>query len=219
MMQKIGSILKKQFVSGLLVTVPLIVTYFVLRFLFTALDGLLNPVVRSLLGYDIPGLGAVVTILIILLAGIITTNYIGARLYHWSDGFLGRTPLVRIVYTAAKQLVQSMIAPNARAFSEVAFVEYPRKGLFAIGFLSGDSSVSFNGGDMAVRPVFIPSTPTPFTGIVIFVPVEDIHKIDMGVEEAIKVLVSGGIVTPSAIAVTTHTLTREVANAPGELVG
>ncbi|MEZ5358005.1 MAG: DUF502 domain-containing protein [Candidatus Zixiibacteriota bacterium] len=219
MMQKISHILKKQFVSGLLVTVPIIVTYFVLRFLFKTLDGLLNPVVQKLLGYDIPGLGAVVTILGILLAGIITTNYIGARLYSWSDGFLGRTPLVRIVYTAAKQLVQSMIAPKVRAFSEVAFVEYPRKGMFAIGFLSGNSDIIVNNENREMRPVFIPSTPTPFTGLVVFVPVEDVHPVDMGVEAAIKVLVSGGIVAPERIRVTKSNQTREESHAPGELVG
>ncbi len=218
-MQKFRIILKKQFISGLLVTVPLIVTFFVLRFLFRTLDGLLNPVVKDLLGYDIPGLGAVVTLLGIVLAGVITTNYLGARLYSWGDGFLGKTPLVRIVYTAAKQLVQSMVAPKARAFSEVAFIEYPRKGMFALGFLSGKSDISVNSTSREMRPVFIPSTPTPFTGLVVFVPVEDVYPVDMGVEEAIKVLVSGGIVTPPEIKVETKTTIREETHAPGELIG
>ncbi|MCK5124872.1 MAG: DUF502 domain-containing protein [candidate division Zixibacteria bacterium] len=219
MMQKFGLVLKKQFISGLLVTVPLMVTYFILRFLFSALDGLLNPIMRDLFGYNIPGLGAVVTILLILLAGIVTTNYIGARIFKWSDGFLGRAPFVRIVYTAAKQLIQSMVAPKERAFSEVAFIEYPRKGMFAIGFLSGKCDITDDNQDRLMRPVFIPSTPTPFTGLVVFLPVEDVYPVDMGVEEAIKVLVSGGIVTPPKIIIERQSEKREVANASGEYIG
>ncbi|MCP4569657.1 MAG: DUF502 domain-containing protein [FCB group bacterium] len=212
---KISSTIKKQFISGLLVTVPLIVTYFVLRFLFDLLDGILNPVTEGLLGYDIPGLGAVVTILLILLAGIITTNYAGARLYHWSDRSLGRTPLVRVVYTAAKQLVQSMFTPSARAFSEVAFIEYPRKGIYAIGFLSGKSRIKKGDTVSEMRLVFIPSTPTPFTGLVIYVPLEDIYPVDLGVEEAVKLLVSGGIVAPPEIAIEGDSKKQEVSHAAG----
>lgn len=214
-MTKIGTIIKKHFVSGLLITVPLIVTYLILRFLFQALDGLLNPVMHDWFGYDIPGLGAAVTILLILLAGIFTTNYIGARLFHWGDKFLVRTPLVRIVYTAAKQLLQSLMAPSARAFSEVALIEYPRKGIYAIGFLSSTSRVTRDGESTPMRLVFIPSTPTPFTGLVVLVPHEDVFPIDLGVEEAVKLLVSGGIVTPPDIHVDKGVQTEGITDAPG----
>lgn len=213
--RKVVSIIKKQFVSGLLVTVPLIVTYFVLRFLFNLLDGILGPFTEGLLGYDIPGLGAVVTILLILLAGIVTTNYAGARLYHWSDRSLGRTPLVRVVYTAAKQLVQSMFTPTTRAFSEVALVEYPRKGIYAIGFLSGRSAIKKGEKSSTMRLVFIPSTPTPFTGLVIYVPEEDVYPVDIGVEAAVKLLVSGGIVAPPKISIKGECKRQEVLNAAG----
>jgi len=215
MMAKLHLIIKKHFISGLLVTVPIIVTYFVLRFLFTALDGILSPIVYDYLGYNIPGLGAVVTILLILLAGIVATNIIGARLFHWSDRIMGRTPLVRIVYSAAKQLIESMVAPSARAFSEVALIEYPRKGIYAIGFLSGRSTIKNTGVEENMRLVFVPSTPTPFTGLVVFLPESDIYPTDLGVEEAVKLLVSGGIVAPADISLT-HTAERhEVANETG----
>jgi uncharacterized membrane protein len=219
LLRKIIPVLKKQFLSGLLVVVPLIVTFFVLRFLFNALDGILNPLMRDTFGYDIPGLGAVVTILIILLAGIIATNYIGAKLFYWSDRFLVRTPLVRIVYTAAKQLMQSMIAPRARAFSEVAFIEYPRRGMFVIGLLAGESEIKTNDRGENMRLVFVPSTPTPFTGLVVFVPECDIHRTDMGVEEAMKILVSGGIVVPPEINMEDNPKIKEVVNASGEFIG
>lgn len=219
LLRKIIPVLKKQFLSGLLVVVPLIVTFFVLRFLFNALDGILNPLMRDTLGYDIPGLGAAVTILIILLAGIVATNYIGARLFYWSDRFLGRTPLVRIVYTAAKQLVQSMVAPRAKAFSEVSFIEYPRRGMFVVGLLAGKSEIKINNRGERMRLVFVPSTPTPFTGLVVFVPECDVHQTDMGVEEAMKILVSGGIVTPPEINMEDNHKIKEVVNASGEFIG
>lgn len=213
----IKTVIKRNFVSGLLVTVPLITTYFVLRVLFNALDGIFNPIVNDLLGYDIPGLGAVVTILLILLAGIVTTNYIGARIYEWGDRSLGRTPLVRIIYTAAKQLVQSLVTPSAKAFSEVALIEYPRKGVYIIGFLSGKSRLQDKENKYAesVRMVFIPSTPTPFTGLVIFVPEKDIYPIDMGLEEAVKIMVSGGIATPPVINMIKGRNCREATHATG----
>ncbi|MFH1701215.1 MAG: DUF502 domain-containing protein [Candidatus Zixiibacteriota bacterium] len=214
-LSKIIPLLKKRFLSGLLVVVPLIVTYFVLRFLFNALDGLLNPLMRDMLGYNIPGLGAVVTILIILLAGIIATNYIGAKLFYWSDRFLVRTPLVRIVYTAAKQLAQSMLSSRVRAFSEVALIEYPRRGMYVIGLLAGKSEIKTNNRGEEVRLVFVPSTPTPFTGLVVFVPEHDIHRTDMSVEEAMKILVSGGIVAPPEINMEDNPKIDEDLNASG----
>jgi len=193
---KVGHLLKRYFVSGLLVTVPVIITYFVLRFLFNALDSLLKPLVYDFLGYNIPGLGAVVTILLVLLVGILAANFVGARLFHLGDRVLVRMPVVRIVYSAAKQLVNSLLASGPRAFSEVVMIEYPRKGIYAIGFLAHYNRLRRDDVDSDLALVFIPSTPTPFSGMVVAVPVEDIHKLDIGVEEAIKILVSVGIAAP-----------------------
>jgi uncharacterized membrane protein len=218
-MAKFWAVIKRHFVSGLLVTVPLIVTFFVLRFLFVAFDGLLNPIMHDLLGYNIPGLGAVVTILLIVLTGIITTNFAGARIYHYSDRFLGRMPLVRIVYTAAKQLVDSIFVARERAFSEVVLVEYPRKGLFVVGFLSNKCRLRQGDSEEEMTLVFIPSTPTPVSGIVVLVPKEDVYPIDISIEEAVKILVSGGIATPELLSMKKTTLKDEVTNASGQPVG
>jgi len=196
---KIGNVIKRQFISGLLVAVPVIVTYFVLRFLFDTLDGLLSPVVERLLGHHIPGLGAVATIALILIAGIITRNFIGARLYLWGDTLLAGMPLVRSVYSAAKKLSESMLSPQNRAFSEVVLVEYPRTGLYAIGFLAHRSRVVEPAGEKRMAVVFVPTTPTPFTGTVLLVPEKDVYPVDMSVEEGIKLVVSGGIVSPDTV--------------------
>ncbi len=212
---KFASALRKHFVSGLLVTVPLIITYLVLRLLFDTIDGFLNPAVYKLLGYYIPGLGVLVTLLLVLLTGIVAANFIGVRLFQIGDRILARMPLVRIIYTAAKQLVHSLLAPSARAFSEVVLVEYPRKGLYAFGFLSHKARLRMDNADQDMALVFIPSTPTPFSGMVVLVPKSEVYPLAIGVEEAIKILVSGGVVAPELFNLKPLPQNSEVPDASG----
>jgi uncharacterized membrane protein len=193
-------IIKRQFLSGVLVVVPLILTYLVLRFLFETVDGILSPLIFKLLGYSIPGLGIIATVLIILLMGIVTRNLVGAKLYGYGDKMLTKTPLIRIIYSAAKQLIEAVSVPNIKTFKEVVMIEYPRQGLYAVGFAT--AKIKFQGGkdgDKKLVGVFIPSTPTPMTGIVVFVAEEDVICMDITVEEGIKLIVSGGIVSPQTI--------------------
>lgn len=193
-------IIKRQFLSGVLVVVPLILTYLVLRFLFETVDGILSPLIFKLLGYSIPGLGIIATVLIILLMGIVTRNLVGAKLYGYGDKMLTKTPLIRIIYSAAKQLIEAVSVPNIKTFKEVVMIEYPRQGLYAVGFAT--AKIQFQGGkdgDKKLVGVFIPSTPTPMTGIVVFIAEEDVICMDITVEEGIKLIVSGGIVSPQTI--------------------
>jgi uncharacterized membrane protein len=193
-------VLRRQFLSGVLVVVPLIITYVVLRFLFQTVDGILSPLFFKLLGYHIPGLGIIATILIILLAGFLTRNIIGATLYRYGDKILARTPVIRIIYLASKQLIEAISVPSVRTFKEVVMIEYPRKGVYAIGFAT--AKIKFVGGrdgEKKLIGVFIPATPTPMTGTVVFIAEEDVICLDMGVEEGLKLVVSGGIVSPSVI--------------------
>ena len=193
-------IIKRQFLSGVLVVVPLILTYLVLRFLFETVDGILSPLIFKLLGYSIPGLGIIATVLIILLMGIVTRNLVGAKLYGYGDKMLTKTPLIRIIYSAAKQLIEAVSVPNIKTFKEVVMIEYPRHGLYAVGFAT--AKIKFQGGkngDKKLVGVFIPSTPTPMTGIVVFIAEEDVICMDITVEEGIKLIVSGGIVSPQTI--------------------
>jgi uncharacterized membrane protein len=122
---------------------------------------------------------------------------------------------VRIIYTAAKQLVDSMLAPKERAFSEVVLVEYPRKGVYAVGFLSSRVRLGEDRPDNDMVMVFIPSTPTPISGMVVMVPIADVHRVDISVEEAIKILVSGGITAPKLMKWKNAKLNNEVANETG----
>ncbi len=196
----VRDIIKRQFLSGVLVVVPLILTYLVLRFLFETVDGILSPLIFKLLGYSIPGLGIIATVLIILLMGVITRNLVGAKLYGYGDKMLTKTPLIRIIYSAAKQLIEAVSVPNIKTFKEVVMIEYPRRGLYAVGFAT--AKIKFQGGkegDRRLVGVFIPSTPTPMTGTVVFIAEEDVMCMDITVEEGIKLIVSGGIVSPQTI--------------------
>ncbi len=196
LLHKIINILKRHFLSGVIVVVPFILTYIVIRFLFDTIDGLLQPLIFHLLGYSVPGLGLVTTVLLIILAGIFTRNIIGAKLYRLGDYFLERMPIIRPVYSAAKQLLEALTKPSMNSFKEVVLVEYPRKGSYTISFLSNKFEIESKGEFVSV---FVPSTPTPISGMVIVVPKDDVIILDMTVEEGIKFLVSGGVASPSLI--------------------
>jgi uncharacterized membrane protein len=197
----IKDIIRRQFLAGVLVVVPLIVTYVVLRFLFQAVDGILSPLITKLLGHDIPGLGIVATILIIFLVGFLTRNVFGAAIVRYGEHLLSKTPIIRIFYSAAKQLIEAVTVPNIKTFKEVVMIEYPRKGLYAIGFATTRIKLQeFNNVERKLIGVFIPSTPTPMSGIVVFIDDADIICLNMTVEEGLKMIVSGGIVSPPQIA-------------------
>lgn len=212
-------ILRNRFISGLLIIVPLILTFVLLRALVESIDGLLRPLVIKILGhtYDFPLIGVIVTFAIIILAGIFTANVVGARFVRLWERFLLRIPLVSFVYGSAKQLVQALTMPQKKTFKSVVMVEYPRRGVYALGFMvnkiilakppegehiSDDMDKSPKGGlsgDRNMVSVFIPSTPTPVSGIVILFPEEEIVHLNMTIEEGIKFFVSGGIISPERL--------------------
>ncbi len=192
-------LIKRYFVSGVLVVVPLILTYIVLKFLFETIDGILQPLIHKLIGYYVPGLGLGITLLLIILAGIFTRNFVGARIYKIGEQILIKLPIIRPIYSSAKQLLESVTGPSVKSFKEVALVEYPRKGSWVIGFISNHFKVSINEKEKNHISVFIPSTPTPISGMVVILPCEDVYPIDMTIEEGIKFLVSGGVAAPEMI--------------------
>ena len=192
-------ILKRYFLSGVLVVVPVIFTFIVIRFLFQSIDGILQPVLFELLGYFIPGLGVVTTALLILLAGILSRNYFGRILYRFGDNFLARMPITRPIYSAAKQLIEAIASDKSEVFQETGLVEYPRKGVYALCFISHRFKLTKGGKTRDMVSVFVPSTPTPVSGMVIIVPPEEVILLDMTMEEGIKFLVSGGVASPDVL--------------------
>lgn len=191
--------IKRYFLSGVLIVVPIILTYIVLKFLFEAIDGILQPILYRILGYSVPGLGIFTTILVIILAGVLTRNFIGAWLYKRSDRMLVRMPIIRPIYSAAKQLLEAVTIPSTRSFKEAALIEYPRRGIYALCFISKRVDLEINGETRVFVTVFIPSTPTPVSGVVIMAPADEVMPVNMTVEEGIKFLVSGGVASPELI--------------------
>ena len=196
---------RRMFVSGVLVIVPIIATVIVLNFLFHTVDGVLSPVLERFLGYSIPGMGLLATILLILLAGALARNVIGSRLFSVGELLFVRTPLVRTVYSAAKQLVEAITLPQRKVFQRAVLVEYPRKGIYAVGFAAAKTLLNDGPLEGELVAIFVPSTPTPVTGFVIMVPADEVYELDISTENVIKMLVSGGIATPAEL----HRLPRQ----------
>ncbi len=214
--KNIVSALKRYFISGVLVVVPLILTYIVLKFLFEAVDGILRPILYKAFGYYVPGLGIFTTLLLILLAGVLTRNIIGARLYRLGDRLLRRMPIIRPVYSAAKQLLESVTVPSAKSFTEVALVEYPRRGVYTLGFIAKWVDLEISGEIRKYASIFVPSTPTPITGSVVMFPADEVLSVNMTVEEGIKFIVSGGVASPELIKHRPRQMTQEYKEVTGE---
>ena len=191
--------LKRYFLGGVLIVVPFILTFLVLKFLFETVDGLLQPALQKLLGFYPIGLGLLTTLLIILLAGVLTRNLLGAHLLSMGDRLAGRVPFVRPIYSGSKQLLESLTRADASSFHEVALIEYPRQGLFSLCFVSKRSRISINGVEKEYCTCFVPSTPTPVTGMTVVVPAENVTSVDMTIEDGVKFFVSGGVVSPEII--------------------
>lgn len=194
--------LRRILVAGLLIWVPLGVTILVIKLLIELMDRtlvLLPPALRpdNLLGFHVPGLGVLLTLVVLLLTGILVGNFIGHRILRFWESLLSRVPLIRSVYSAVKQVAETIFSESDSSFKKVMLVEYPRKGLYSICFQTARDL-----GEIAVRTdqeltcVFIPTTPNPTSGFIIMVPSRDLIELDMEVDEALKMVVSLGVVVP-----------------------
>ena len=203
--------IRNVFITGLLITLPIALTYFILQFLFKNLDAL-SPVFTKVLidlgapipeGYRIPALGLVITLLIVLAVGWFTTNFFGKRLILLGENIVGKIPFVRRIYKGSKQVVQSIAHADTRAFRKVVLIEFPRRGMLAIGFVTGEArgEVQKNTCDDVLN-VFVPTMPNPTSGFLVFAPPEELTEIDMSIEDGVKYVVSGGIVTTERLKIT-----------------
>ena len=197
-------LLRRYLFAGLVVWVPILVTFVVLRFIVDLLDQTIallpfkyQP--EQLIGYPLPGFGVVLSLLLLLITGIIATNFFGQRLVSWSEILLDKIPLVRTIYNATKQMVQAIFATNSQAFRKVLLVEYPRKGLWSIAFQTGSVSqsiVDHTGVEMV--SIFIPTTPNPTSGFLMMVPKTDVVELNMSIDEALKCIISLGVMQSSS---------------------
>ena len=211
MFTKLNPRIRNVFITGLLITLPIALTYFILQFLFKNLDAL-SPVFTKVLidlgapipeGYRIPALGLVITLLIVLAVGWFTTNFFGKRLILVGENIVGKIPFVRRIYKGSKQVVQSIAHADTRAFRKVVLIEFPRRGMLAIGFVTGEArgEVQKNTCDNVLN-VFVPTMPNPTSGFLVFAPPEELTEIDMSIEDGVKYVVSGGIVTTERLKIT-----------------
>jgi len=189
--------LRTWLIAGLIVVIPLGVTVFILLALFRFLDNLLGPSFRLLLGTDVPGLGLVAGIVVILVVGALTSNIVGRRVVEGFDWLMMRIPLARTIYSATKQLSDSILSQNRGAFKEAVLVEWPRQGLYSVGFVTGETRGEAQAKTKErVINVFIITTPNPTTGFLCLVPESQIIELEMSVEDALKLVMSAGIVVP-----------------------
>lgn len=192
---------KKYFITGLLIWVPLAITVWVLKLVVGTMDQslLLLPASarpEAYLGFPIPGLGSILTLLIIFLTGLVTANMIGQRLVRFWESLLGRIPVVKSIYYSVKQVSDTLFSSSGEAFRKALLVEYPRKGAWTIAFLTGQP-----GGEVAEQlvehvSVYVPTTPNPTSGFFLMMPRSEVIELDMSVDEALKYIISMGVVAP-----------------------
>jgi uncharacterized membrane protein len=194
--------LRRYLVAGLLIWLPIGATVLVFSVLFDLMDRfllLLPPGYRpeALLGFRIPGLGVILALVILLLTGLLAANLLGRRLVLTYESVLGRIPLVRSVYSSFKHFAEVVFSDSETSFKKVLLIEYPRPGLYSIAFQTSENpeEVQARTGD-AIVTVFLPTTPNPTSGFMLFVPRKSVTELDMSVEDALKMVISLGVVLP-----------------------
>jgi uncharacterized membrane protein len=200
--------LKKYFFTGLLILVPLGITVWVLSLVVTTMDRtllLLPPSIRNEPPFSIPGVGALLTVAIVFVVGVLGRNFIGRRLFAWWEALLGRIPVVRAIYSSVKQVSDTLFSPSGQAFRKAVLVQFPHEGSWTVAFVVGSPGETLQ-RTLAGRPlgatsgefatVYVPTAPNPTSGYVVMLPPERIVDLDISVDEALKFVVSMGVVTP-----------------------
>lgn len=195
--------LRRSLVAGLLFWAPLLASVWVVRTLVATMDRslvLLPPAWRpeALLGFPLPGLGLVLALLVLLVTGIVVANILGRRLVALGEAVVHRIPLVRSIYSAVKQLLETFLSTDSKSFRRVLLIEYPRKGLWTLAFQSGEAKGELQQKtERRVLTLFVPTAPNPTSGFVLLVPAEEVVELDMSVEEGLRMIISLGSVAPT----------------------
>ena len=210
---------KRKIIAGLLVVFPIFITYIVIKFLFGLIGGLLSPVVKEsfiLLGVSLrnskvdefvtTSVAFVLTFAALYFIGAIATNFFGKLIIGFFEAILNKTPIIKNIYTSSKKMIEIISIPGRKAFKRVVIVEYPRVGMKAFAFVTG--SIRTKDGTK-LTSIFIPTTPNPTSGFLLYLPDEDIVETDLTIEEGMKLIVSGGILVPAQLEFYKNTLTSE----------
>jgi uncharacterized membrane protein len=195
--------LRNYFLAGVLVTAPISITFWLTWRVITFIDDRITPYIpahwnpESYLPFGVPGLGLIVAVIALTLIGFLAAGYVGRMIMRVGERIVSRVPVIRSVYGWIKQVIETVLSQSSAAFREVVLIEYPRAGCWAVGFITGRTVGEVQRLTAAtVYNVFVPATPNPTTGFLLFVPKEDVHHLDLTVEEGIKLVISGGIVVP-----------------------
>ena len=195
--------LRGYFLAGILVTAPAGLTFYLAWLFITFVDGQVGSILppryspSTYLDFNIPGFGVLVLLVFLTLVGALAAGLVGRLMLRWGESILNRMPVIRGIYSALKQLFESVLSQQSSAFRQCVLVEYPRRGIWALGFISGitEGEVQSLTAEEVVN-VFLPTTPNPTSGFLLFVPRSDVIPLTMTVEEGIKMVISGGIVVP-----------------------
>ena len=181
--------IKRRIFAGLIAIVPIAVTFWILKFLFIFLDGFAAPLLKQI-DIEIPGLGIILTLLFIFILGILITNVLGKTIFSWGEKILDKLPFVNTIYNTIKQITSAFSSSTVKSFEQVVFIQYPRKGLWTMCFVTNQSK---NENGESFYHVFVPTTPNPTSGVFIIVPQKDAIHPDISVEDGLKAIISGGI--------------------------
>lgn len=193
--ESIKATFKRKFIAGLFVTIPILITILVIERFFTFIDTLLEPLLKKILGFRIPGLGFLTAIIVVFLIGIISTNVFGKKLIQLADRIFLKIPLFRSLYTAIKQIMDAFSPESKGAFKKFVIVEYPRQGTYSFGFLTKECRIEEG---RVLKAVYIP-TNNLYLGEIVLFKEEDIIYTDIPIEEGVRIILSGGIATPPEI--------------------
>lgn len=197
--------LRGDFLTGLVVVLPAALTVYVVWAFVGIVDARVIPLIPSkynpenVFGRNIFGFGLVVFVAFTTLVGALTKGYVGARVVRYGESLVERMPIVRSIYNALKQIAETVFSTTNTSFQQACLVEYPRRGVWSIAFIAGETrgEVPVKAGEPEMTSIFLPSTPNPTTGFLLFVPRRDVTVLDMSVEEAAKLIISGGMVGPT----------------------
>ena len=211
--------IRRKLVAGLLVVFPIFITFIVIKFLFGLIGGILSPVVERafiLLGsspkgtvddFIVTSIAFILTFSALYFIGVIATNFFGKLILNFFEAILNKTPIIKNIYTSSKKLIEIISLPSRQSFKRVVMVEYPRVGMKAFAFVTGDIKTK-DGTELT--SIFIPTTPNPTSGFLIYLPEEDIIETDMNIEEGMKLIISGGILVPEHLELCKGELTSKV---------
>lgn len=198
--------LRNYFLTGFIITAPLVITVYLIWTFVQWVDSWVIPYIpasynpETYLPFDIPGVGLVIAIITITLIGFLTANIIGRSVVNYGEHLLGRMPLVRNLYNGLKQIFQTVFSDESASFQKVGLIQYPRPGLWALVFIAtearGEVNTKLAERGASTYAVFLPTTPNPTSGFLLYIPRDEVVLLDMGVEDAAKLIISAGLVTP-----------------------